>query len=75
MSEIEFNLLDEPWIRVMTEDCTAQEISLTQALWEGHTIGVWQESFRHRMLQFCAFCWQCYIRFSIEWIWMVRTIL
>ena len=36
MSEIEFNLLDEPWIRVMTEDCTAQEISLTQALWEGH---------------------------------------
>ena len=36
MSEIEFNLLDEPWIRVMTEDCTSQEISLTQALWEGH---------------------------------------
>ena len=36
MSEIEFNLLDEPWIKVMTEDCTAQEISLTQALWEGH---------------------------------------
>lgn len=34
MSEIEFNLLDEPWIRVMTEDCTSQEISLTQALWE-----------------------------------------
>ena len=36
MSEIEFNLLDEPWIKVMTEDCTSQEISLTQALWEGH---------------------------------------
>ena len=30
MSEIEFNLLDEPWIKVMTEDCTSQEISLTQ---------------------------------------------
>ena len=67
MSEIEFNLLDEPWIRVMTEDCTSQEISLTQALWEGHHY--------RRLLQFCAFCWQCYIRFSIEWIWMVRIIL
>lgn len=36
MSEIEFNLLDEPWIRVMTEDCTVHEISLTQALLDSH---------------------------------------
>lgn len=36
MSEIEFNLLDEPWIRVMTEDCTVLECTLPQALLESH---------------------------------------
>ena len=36
MSEIEFNLLDEPWIRVMTEACTVQECTLPQALLESH---------------------------------------
>ncbi|MBU5434213.1 type I-E CRISPR-associated protein Cse1/CasA [Pseudoflavonifractor sp. MSJ-37] len=36
MELIEFNLLEEPWIRVMTEDCTVQERSLTQVLLESH---------------------------------------
>jgi len=36
MSEIAFNLLDEPWIRLMGEDCTVQECTLPQALLESH---------------------------------------
>ena len=32
MKEIEFNLLDEPWIRVRLQDNTVQEVSLTEAL-------------------------------------------
>ena len=32
MKEIEFNLLDEPWIRVRLRDNTVQEVSLTEAL-------------------------------------------
>lgn len=36
MKETEFNLLEEPWIRVMEEDCTVRECSLTQALLDSH---------------------------------------
>ena len=36
MEPIEFNLLEEPWIRVMTEDCTVRECSLTQVLLDSH---------------------------------------
>jgi len=36
MEQIEFNLLDEPWIRVMTEDCMVVERSLTQVLLYSH---------------------------------------
>lgn len=36
MPEIEFNLLDEPWIRVMTNDCTVQEYTLPHALLDSH---------------------------------------
>ncbi len=36
MPEIEFNLLDEPWVRVMTEDCKVQECTLPQVLLESH---------------------------------------
>lgn len=32
MSEKEFNLLDEPWIRVRLPDCSVQEVSLREAL-------------------------------------------
>lgn len=32
MKEVEFNLLDEPWVRVLTPDCTVREVSLTDAL-------------------------------------------
>ena len=32
MKETEFNLLEEPWIRVLQPDCTVREVSLTQAL-------------------------------------------
>lgn len=32
MAKIEFNLLDEPWIRVLRRDCTVQEISIRDAL-------------------------------------------
>lgn len=32
MSEKEFNLLDEPWIRVRLPDCSVQEVSLCDAL-------------------------------------------
>lgn len=36
MSEIEFNLLDEPWIRVMTSNCSVQEYSLLHVLLDSH---------------------------------------
>ena len=36
MKEIEFNLLDEPWIRVMKPDCSVIEVSLTDALLYAH---------------------------------------
>ena len=36
MEQIEFNLLEEPWIRVMKKDCTIEECSLTQALLNSH---------------------------------------
>ena len=36
MEKMEFNLLDEPWIRVMTEDCTVVERSLMQVLLNSH---------------------------------------
>ena len=36
MKQMEFNLLDEPWIRVMTEDCTVVERSLMQVLLNSH---------------------------------------
>lgn len=36
MQEIEFNLLDEPWIRVQNEDCSIAEVSLTDALLSAH---------------------------------------
>lgn len=32
-----FNLLDEPWIRVMRPDCTVAEVSLRDALVQAHT--------------------------------------
>lgn len=36
MNDREFNLLDEPWVRVMRPDCTVEEVSLTQALLHAH---------------------------------------
>ena len=36
MNEIEFNLLDEPWIRVMDSDCQIKEVSLEDALLNAH---------------------------------------
>ena len=36
MTEIEFNLLDEPWIRVMTRERKIDELSLPEALIESH---------------------------------------
>ncbi len=36
MKEIEFNLLDEPWVRVLRSDCTIEEVSLTDALLHAH---------------------------------------
>ena len=36
MEQMEFNLLDEPWIRVMTEDCAVVECSLMQVLLNSH---------------------------------------
>lgn len=32
MEPMEFNLLQEPWIRVRTQDCTVKEVSLTDVL-------------------------------------------
>lgn len=32
MKDVEFNLLDEPWVRVLSSDCRVQEISLTDTL-------------------------------------------
>ena len=37
MQEKEFNLLDEPWIRVIQPDCSVKEVSLTDALVNAHT--------------------------------------
>ena len=36
MAEKEFNLLDEPWIRVMLPDCAVREVSLLEALTQAH---------------------------------------
>lgn len=36
MKEIEFNLLDEPWIRVRDDSCQVYEVSLTDALLHAH---------------------------------------
>lgn len=36
MTMPEFNLLDEPWIKVIRPDCTEEEVSLTQALLRAH---------------------------------------
>lgn len=36
MKEIEFNLLDEPWIRVRDDSCQVHEVSLTDALLHAH---------------------------------------
>lgn len=36
MKEREFNLLDEPWVRVMRPDCTVAEVSLPEALLNAH---------------------------------------
>lgn len=36
MKEIEFNLLDEPWIRVLLPDYRVEEVSLTKALEHAH---------------------------------------
>lgn len=32
MNDVEFNLLDEPWVRVIRPDCSETELSLTDAL-------------------------------------------
>lgn len=37
MKAMEFNLLREPWIRVMEEDCSISEKSLTDVLVQAHT--------------------------------------
>lgn len=37
MEAMEFNLLREPWIRVMEEDCSISEKSLTDVLVQAHT--------------------------------------
>ena len=36
MEQTPFNLLEEPWIRVMTEDCVVRECSLKQVLLDSH---------------------------------------
>ena len=36
MEQIEFNLLENPWIRVMTDNCTVSECSLVRALTNSH---------------------------------------
>lgn len=36
METMEFNLLRERWVRVRTQDCTVQEVSLTDALLHAH---------------------------------------
>lgn len=36
MNDIEFNLLDEPWIRVMADDCKIKEVSLMEAILDAH---------------------------------------
>lgn len=36
MNDIEFNLLDEPWIRVMRPDCSLSEVSLTDVILHAH---------------------------------------
>lgn len=36
MKEKEFNLLEDPWIRVRRPDCAIEEVSLTDALLRAH---------------------------------------
>lgn len=36
MNDIEFNLLDQPWVRVMKDDVTVEEVSLKEAIVNAH---------------------------------------
>ncbi len=36
MNEKEFNLLDEPWIRVINENCDIHEVSLIELFEHAH---------------------------------------
>lgn len=36
MNEIEYNLIDEPWIRVMDNECNVSEVSLKDAILNAH---------------------------------------
>ncbi|MGN0647209.1 MAG: type I-E CRISPR-associated protein Cse1/CasA [Oscillospiraceae bacterium] len=36
MTDIEFNLIDEPWVRVMQQDCSVREVSLRDAIVYAH---------------------------------------
>ena len=36
MKEKEYNLLDEPWIRVIDEDCAIHEVSLLEVFEHAH---------------------------------------
>ena len=39
MKDIEFNLLDEPWVRVMDGDCNVVELSLKDTIINAHKYG------------------------------------
>lgn len=59
----EFNLLDEPWIRVLKKDCSEQEVSITEALIHAHEYLDLSGDMQSRIWRFCGYYWQCYIRY------------
>lgn len=54
MADREFNLLHEPWIRVMRPDSAVEELSLTDALLRAHEYVGLAGSCPRRMRRCCA---------------------
>ena len=66
MQEMEFNLLEEPWIRVRK---TQRSTVLTDALLRSHEYADLAGELPTRMWQSFGCCWQCCKRSSIVWTW------
>lgn len=69
MKEVEFNLLDEPWVRVLCADCTVREVSLTEALLHAHSTKAWLANCPRRMWRCCGYFWRGCTRYFPAWMY------